>query len=141
MNNLKAIFQLQKLEYFLTSADNYAVGYFQKQGFTKNAVLFKERWVGYIKDYDGVRAFDYERIRTFRRAHEIFPVLDVCENNARMSNQTEIPGILPAGWSAQRLFGGTSERDRSANSQKLSQLLKYSLKNLRNIQKFVNSSR
>jgi histone acetyltransferase len=31
------------LEYFLTYADNYAIGYFQKQGFSKTVVMPKER--------------------------------------------------------------------------------------------------
>jgi histone acetyltransferase len=41
------------IEYFLTYADNYAIGYFQKQGFSKHIAMPKERWVGFIKDYDG----------------------------------------------------------------------------------------
>ena len=41
------------INYFLTYADNYAVGYFKKQGFTKEISLPRERWVGYIKDYEG----------------------------------------------------------------------------------------
>jgi histone acetyltransferase len=40
-------------EYFLTYADNNAVGYFSKQGFTKTLTMPRERWHGYIKDYDG----------------------------------------------------------------------------------------
>ncbi|KAF2868600.1 histone acetyltransferase GCN5 [Massariosphaeria phaeospora] len=39
--------------HFLTYADNYAIGYFKKQGFTKEITLEKERWMGYIKDYEG----------------------------------------------------------------------------------------
>ena len=42
-----------ELEYFLTYADNFAIGYFQKQGFSKHISMPKERWVGFIKDYDG----------------------------------------------------------------------------------------
>ena len=41
------------LSHFLTYADNAAVGYFSKQGFTKEITLAKEVWQGYIKDYDG----------------------------------------------------------------------------------------
>ena len=41
------------INYFLTYADNYAVGYFKKQGFTKDITFARERWVGYIKDYEG----------------------------------------------------------------------------------------
>ncbi|KAK4992463.1 histone acetyltransferase [Elasticomyces elasticus] len=39
--------------HFLTYADNYAIGYFKKQGFTKEITLEKPRWMGYIKDYEG----------------------------------------------------------------------------------------
>lgn len=39
--------------HFLTYADNYATGYFQKQGFTKEIALQKSIWMGYIKDYEG----------------------------------------------------------------------------------------
>jgi len=38
---------------FLTYADNSAVGYFAKQGFTKEITLPKDVWGGFIKDYDG----------------------------------------------------------------------------------------
>ncbi|KAK4138784.1 histone acetyltransferase GCN5 [Trichocladium antarcticum] len=39
--------------HFLTYADNYATGYFQKQGFTKEVTLDRATWMGYIKDYEG----------------------------------------------------------------------------------------
>ncbi|KAK5290167.1 histone acetyltransferase [Cryomyces antarcticus] len=39
--------------HFLTYADNYAIGYFKKQGFTKEITLPKMKWMGYIKDYEG----------------------------------------------------------------------------------------
>lgn len=39
--------------HFLTYADNYATGYFQKQGFTKEITLDNSIWMGYIKDYEG----------------------------------------------------------------------------------------
>ena len=41
------------ISHFLTYADNYAVGYFKKQGFSKEINYARERWVGYIKDYEG----------------------------------------------------------------------------------------
>lgn len=39
--------------HFLTYADNYAVGYFKKQGFSKDVTLDRSAWAGYIKDYEG----------------------------------------------------------------------------------------
>lgn len=42
------------LTHLLTCADNQAVPYFKKQGFSNRITLEKEKWQGYIKDYDGV---------------------------------------------------------------------------------------
>lgn len=42
-----------KVMHFLTYADNYAIGYFKKQGFTKEITLDRPKWMGYIKDYEG----------------------------------------------------------------------------------------
>jgi histone acetyltransferase len=41
------------MKHFLTYADNYAVGYFEKQGFSKEISLDRSIWAGYIKDYEG----------------------------------------------------------------------------------------
>jgi histone acetyltransferase len=44
--------------HFLTYADNYATGYFQNQGFTKEITLDKSIWMGYIEDYEGGTLID-----------------------------------------------------------------------------------
>jgi hypothetical protein len=50
------------VRHFLTYADNMAIGYFKKQGFTAEIGLDKSIWVGYIKDYEGIlRTFDDSR--------------------------------------------------------------------------------
>ena len=41
------------VHHFLTYADNYAIGYFKKQGFTTDITFDKRNWMGYIKDYEG----------------------------------------------------------------------------------------
>ena len=53
MNHLKNHAVKKNLLYLLTYADNHAIGYFQKQGFSKELELPKENYLGYIKDYDG----------------------------------------------------------------------------------------
>lgn len=53
MNQLKEHVKKEGIHYFLTYADNYAIGYFKKQGFTKVISQPRDRWVGFIKDYDG----------------------------------------------------------------------------------------
>ena len=39
--------------HFLTFADEFAIGYFKKQGFSKDIKLSKVVYQGYIKDYEG----------------------------------------------------------------------------------------
>jgi histone acetyltransferase len=146
MNQLKFHVQKDKIEYFLTYADNYAIGYFQKQGFSKNVVMPKERWVGYIKDYDGgtlmeayihqgmnylnvpqvvaqQREFIYERIKQRSQAI-VYPGLDCFENGKRVHSLLEIPGVLEAGWNQYHIFKGNTERDRNMAQSKLSSSLK-----------------
>lgn len=53
MNKFKEHMQNEKIEYLMTYADNYAIGYFKKQGFSRECRMPIERWKGYIKDYDG----------------------------------------------------------------------------------------
>jgi hypothetical protein len=54
MNHLKDYVKgSSPITHFLTYADNYAIGYFKKQGFTKEITLDKPIWMGYIKDYEG----------------------------------------------------------------------------------------
>jgi histone acetyltransferase len=53
MNQLKEKCKRDGIEGMLTYADNHAIGYFAKQGFSKQVTLKRERWQGYIKDYEG----------------------------------------------------------------------------------------
>ncbi|CEP07064.1 hypothetical protein [Parasitella parasitica] len=54
MNHLKDyVSSNTNMKHYLTYADNYATGYFKKQGFTTEITLDKRKWVGYIKDYEG----------------------------------------------------------------------------------------
>lgn len=85
--------------HFLTYADNYAIGYFKKQGFTKEISLDRSIWMGYIKDYEGgtimqctmlprIRYLDsnkilliqkaaiMRKIRGISRSHIVHPGLD-----------------------------------------------------------------
>eukprot|EP00962_Isochrysis_galbana_P031601 scaffold10291_cov146-Isochrysis_galbana.AAC.5 len=53
MNQLKEHCKREGIHFLLTYADNHAIGYFRKQGFQKQVTMKRERWLGYIKDYDG----------------------------------------------------------------------------------------
>ena len=54
MNHIKEYAkEKENMTHRITFADNNAVGYFQKQGFTKEIMMEREKWYGYIKEYDG----------------------------------------------------------------------------------------
>ncbi|KAJ3030622.1 UNVERIFIED_CONTAM: histone acetyltransferase [Siphonaria sp. JEL0065] len=64
------------IQYFLTYADNFAIGYFKKQGFTTDITLDKSVWMGYIKDYEGGTLMQWTVIPKveYLRAGEIIEV-------------------------------------------------------------------
>ncbi|EKV04080.1 Histone acetyltransferase GCN5 [Penicillium digitatum] len=109
--------------HFLTYADNYATGYFQKQGFTKDITLEKSIWMGYIKDYEGgtlmqcsmvprIRYLEVGRmllkqkesvlakIRTFSKNHVIHPPPQQWASGVITPiDPLSIPAIRATGWS------------------------------------------
>ncbi|CAG8155514.1 unnamed protein product [Penicillium nalgiovense] len=109
--------------HFLTYADNYATGYFQKQGFTKDIILDKSIWMGYIKDYEGgtlmqcsmlprIRYLEVGRmllkqkesvlakIRTFSKNHIIHPPPQQWASGViTLIDPLSIPAIRATGWS------------------------------------------
>lgn len=44
MNELKMVAIREDLSHFHTYADNFAIGYFSKHGFTKNLTMSRDRW-------------------------------------------------------------------------------------------------
>eukprot|EP00826_Nyctotherus_ovalis_P062608 TRINITY_DN9089_c0_g1_i3.p1 TRINITY_DN9089_c0_g1~~TRINITY_DN9089_c0_g1_i3.p1 ORF type:complete len:379 (-),score=116.73 TRINITY_DN9089_c0_g1_i3:191-1327(-) len=58
MNKLKAHLQKSKVKYIVTYADNNAIGYFKKQGFSTIPRMPKHLWYGYIKEYDSGTLMD-----------------------------------------------------------------------------------
>jgi len=53
MNHLKDYSIRKGIHHFLTFADEFAIGYFKKQGFGKNISLDRHIYQGFIKDYEG----------------------------------------------------------------------------------------
>ncbi|KPP57352.1 hypothetical protein Z043_124937, partial [Scleropages formosus] len=60
MNHLKEYHIKHGILCFLTYADEYAIGYFKKQGFSKDIKVPKSRYLGYIKDYEGATLMECE---------------------------------------------------------------------------------
>lgn len=108
--------------HFLTYADNYAIGYFKKQGFTKEITLERSMWMGYIKDYEGgtimqctmlpkIRYLEigrmllkqkeavHAKIRAFSRSHIIHSPPKEWKNGPCQIDPLSIPAIKESGWS------------------------------------------
>ena len=120
MNHFKAHIRqtYPDMMHFLTYADNYAVGYFRKQGFTKEITLERSVWAGYIKDYEGgtimqckmLPKVDYlnvqdliaqqreavlARIRESSKSHIVYDGLPQFKNGGRdvTVNHEDVPGL------------------------------------------------
>jgi len=111
-----------EMMYFLTYADNYAVGYFEKQGFSKGITLDRSVWAGYIKDYEGgtimqctmLLKVDYlnkpailakqkeailQKIKELSRSHKVYPGLpqfQPSQPEGVIVDPRDVPGLSKA---------------------------------------------
>ncbi|KAI9849860.1 MAG: histone acetyltransferase [Sclerophora amabilis] len=87
--------------HFLTYADNYATGYFQKQGFTKEITLEKSTWMGYIKDYEGgtlMQCSMLPRIRYLEVGRMLLKQKEALQAKIRPLSQSHIIHPPPQQW-------------------------------------------
>ncbi|KAI9284135.1 hypothetical protein BC943DRAFT_381404 [Umbelopsis sp. AD052] len=124
MNHLKDYISAHtNMRHFLTYADNYATGYFRKQGFTTEITLDRHKWVGYIKDYEGgtimqctmvprvkyLKVFEIlsaqrkavlEKTKQYSTSHIVHPGIKIPlhENGTRSIDPLKVPGIPESGW-------------------------------------------
>uniref|UniRef100_A0A3B4FU48 Histone acetyltransferase n=1 Tax=Pundamilia nyererei TaxID=303518 RepID=A0A3B4FU48_9CICH len=122
MNHLKEYHIKHNILYFLTYADEYAIGYFKKQGFSKDIKVPKSRYLGYIKDYEGATLMECElnpRIPYTELSHiikrqkeiikklierkqsqirKVYPGLTCFKEGVRQIPVESIPGIRETGW-------------------------------------------
>ncbi|GAA95427.1 uncharacterized protein L969DRAFT_101548 [Mixia osmundae IAM 14324] len=123
MNHLKDYTKktFPSVTHFLTYADNYAIGYFKKQGFSKDIELDRSVWAGYIKDYEGgtimecnmldrIQYLDVQnilakqkeavlaKIRLISRSHIVHRGADLFQNGATSIDYRSVPGLRDIGW-------------------------------------------
>ncbi|KAI8069549.1 hypothetical protein BC940DRAFT_296939 [Gongronella butleri] len=124
MNHLKDyVMNHTPIKHFLTYADNYATGYFRKQGFTTEISLDRRKWVGFIKDYEGgtimqctvvprmkylqaqnilaiQRQAVYEKTKQYSTSHIVFAGLDMPKDDEgkRSIDPLKVPGVRESGW-------------------------------------------
>ncbi|XP_061430009.1 histone acetyltransferase KAT2B isoform X1 [Lethenteron reissneri] len=135
MNHLKEYHIKQGVLHFLTFADEYAIGYFKKQGFSKDIKIPKSKYVGYIKDYEGATLMGCElnpRIpytefsviikkqkeiikklieRKQAQIRKVYPGLTCFKEGVRQIPIESIPGIRETGWKASTKDKGKEPKD------------------------------
>ncbi|XP_072945715.1 histone acetyltransferase KAT2A, partial [Epargyreus clarus] len=133
MNHLKDYHIRNNILHFLTFADEFAIGYFKKQGFSKDIKLPRAVYAGYIKDYEGATLMHCElnpRIvytsftAVIRRQKEIVkklidmrqkevrkihPGLTCFKEGVRSIPVECIPGLREAGWRGGRTSQAVTE--------------------------------
>ncbi|XP_022246332.1 histone acetyltransferase KAT2B-like isoform X2 [Limulus polyphemus] len=126
MNHLKDYHIRHNIIHFLTFADEFAIGYFRKQGFSKDIKLPKAAYIGFIKDYEGATLMGCElnpRIVytefscVIRKQKEIikkliekqqeamqkvYPGLTCFKDGVREIPVESIPGIKETGWKPEK---------------------------------------
>ncbi|EHK99241.1 putative Histone acetyltransferase GCN5 [Glarea lozoyensis 74030] len=96
--------------HYLTYADNYATGYFQKQGFTKEITLDRSLWMGYIKDYEGgtimqcsmvprIRYLEVGRMLLKQKEAVLAKIRTWANGNATPIDPLSVSAIRETGWS------------------------------------------
>ncbi|KAK2110835.1 Histone acetyltransferase kat2a [Saguinus oedipus] len=98
MNHLKEYHIKHNILYFLTYADEYAIGYFKKQGFSKDIKVPKSRYLGYIKDYEGATLMECElnpRIPYTELSHIIKKQKEVIIKKLIERKQAQIRKVYP----------------------------------------------
>ncbi|XP_078091974.1 histone acetyltransferase KAT2B isoform X2 [Mustelus asterias] len=135
MNHLKEYHIKHNILNFLTYADEYAIGYFKKQGFSKDIKVPKVKYVGYIKDYEGATLMGCElnpRIpytefsviikkqkeiikklieRKQAQIRKVYPGLSCFKEGVRQIPIESIPGIRESGWKPSGKERGKDSRD------------------------------
>ncbi|KAF7790346.1 hypothetical protein EIP86_001301 [Pleurotus ostreatoroseus] len=132
--------------HFLTYADNYAVGYFRKQGFSKEITLPRSVWAGYIKDYEGgtimqckmlpkvdyIHAKDiisaqreaiYEKIREKSRSHIVYSGIENWKDSGEPLDPKDIPGLRESGWTPSMAAIMIKHNGKSAEHSAMEKLL------------------
>ncbi|CAH1105077.1 unnamed protein product, partial [Psylliodes chrysocephalus] len=122
MNRLKDYHISKRIFHFLTFADQNAIGYFQRQGFSKDIKMNRAAYQGYIKDYEEatlmhcelnpkivyteftsmvrkqkkfVKQLIYQQQKTVSKIH---PGITFFNQGVRSIPIESIPGIEETGW-------------------------------------------
>lgn len=156
MNHIKDYHIKHNVLHFLTFADEYAIGYFKKQGFSKEIKLSKSVYNGYIKDYEGAtlmgcelnpRIIYTEFTAIIRKQKEIvkhliemkqkeisqcYPGLNFFKEGIQKIPIDSIPGLKLTGWKPGQNHGTKRNIEETLDPEQLYQALRSVLNQVRN---------
>jgi len=156
MNHIKDYHIKHGVLHFLTFADEYAIGYFKKQGFSKEIKLSKSVYNGYIKDYEGAtlmgcelnpRIIYTEFTAIIRKQKEIvkyliemkqkeisqsYPGLNFFKEGIQKIPIDSIPGLKLTGWKPGQCHAPKKNVEETLDSEQLFQALRSVLNQVRN---------
>ncbi|XP_037033145.1 histone acetyltransferase KAT2A [Bradysia coprophila] len=143
MNHLKDYSTQRGIKHFLTYADEFAIGYFRKQGFSDDIKVARPVYAGYIKEYEGatlmhcelhpslvytqfssvirkqkeiVKELISQRQQDVQKVH---PGLTCFKEGVRSIPVDSIPGLREIGWKPQARAQRASRPEESADPDKL----------------------
>ncbi|XP_078660310.1 histone acetyltransferase KAT2A-like [Branchiostoma floridae x Branchiostoma belcheri] len=152
MNHLKDYHVKHGVYHFLTFADEFAIGYFKKQGFSKEIRLPASAYMGYIKDYEGATLMGCELnpqipytelSQVIKKQKDVlkklieekqeqigrvYPGLTCFKDGVRQIPVESIPGIRSTGWKPKDLRG----KEQNKDSEQLFTVLKTLLTQVKN---------
>lgn len=144
MNHLKDYSTQRGIRHFLAYADQHAIGYFKKQGFSKDIKIARPLYAGYIKEYEGATLMHCEFhpslvytqfisvireqreivkeliVQRQQEVQKIHPGLTCFKEGVRSIPVESIPGLREIGWKPQTRAQRTSRPlEESADPDKL----------------------
>eukprot|EP01127_Copromyxa_protea_P004661 TRINITY_DN14492_c0_g1_i1.p1 TRINITY_DN14492_c0_g1~~TRINITY_DN14492_c0_g1_i1.p1 ORF type:complete len:426 (+),score=82.77 TRINITY_DN14492_c0_g1_i1:68-1345(+) len=146
MNQLKAWSQQNKFMHLLTYADDTAIGYFQRQGFSCEIGMETTEWdIGFLKYYDSATlmhcridtSIDYlnithslrlQRARYVKKLHElcsqhiVHPGITLAPGQVH-HDMSKIPGLLECGWDTENYDKLTSKMNQAQITEENRRLL------------------
>jgi len=145
MNHLKDYSNHHRIRHFLTFADEFAIGYFKKQGFSKEIKIVKPTYYGFIKEYEGATLMHCELhsqiiytqfsgvirkqkeivkeliLQRQQEMQKVHPGLTCFKEGVRTIPIEAIPGLREIGWrSVPRALRQSRSMDEADDFEKLS---------------------
>lgn len=155
MNHLKDYCNQIEIRHFLTYADEFAVGYFKKQGFSDDIKLNHASYMGLIKEYEGATLMHCELhpgivytqfsnvirkqkevikelvLQRQQELQKIYPGVPCFREGTRCISLESVPGLREINWKAFRALKQIKSVEEEEDFEKLTMQLNSVLNSVR----------